>query len=1245
MRTHAVLLATLVAAPACRNSDLKPIVDSGEVGLEADDTADPSVDPGTDSGGGDGGDTDSGGDVILDADGDGYDVDDCDDEDATIHPDADEVCDGVDQDCDGAIDEGVTELLFEDQDRDGFGSGEAQELCPAEGWVATDGDCDDGNSDLHPDAQEVCDGLDNDCDGAIDDDDDSVVSDLEFFVDADGDGYGLDGYTVTACEAPSGYAEYGGDCDDGDAAYHPAAAEDDCTDPADYNCDGAVGYTDGDGDGFAACEECDDGDAAIHPDATEVCDDADNDCDGDVDGGATDAATWYLDGDGDTYGTSDSTTASCDQPSGYADDDDDCDDGDGTVHPAAAELCDGVDNDCDGALDDDDPEVADQSTWNIDVDGDGFGSSAYTVDACDQPSGYEDDAEDCDDGDAAVNPDAEEVCNDFDDDCDGLVDDDDDVSGASSWYGDSDGDGYGAGSATDACDAPSGTVDNDVDCDDGDDAVHPDGVEVCDDVDNDCDGLIDDDDDDVDGGSSWYGDADGDGYGAGAATEACEAPSGSVDNDADCDDGDAAVNPDADEVCDGADNDCDGLVDDDDDSVSGGDTFYVDGDGDGFGAADATVEACSVPTGSSDDGSDCDDGDAAVNPDADEVCDDVDNDCDGLVDDEDTVSDAGTWHVDDDGDGFGSRSDTVDACEAPSGATDDDSDCDDGDAAVNPDADEVCDDVDNDCDGFVDGDDPGLTDASTFYIDYDGDGFGSASYSADACEAPSGYVTGTDDCDDTEATTNPDADETCDGEDDDCDGDVDEDDAIDVSTWYADTDGDGYGDAASTELDCDQPSGFVADATDCEDASDVSYPDAPERYDGLDNDCDSAVDERLWVGTGLDGDLDLEDDHDPSEDASNGRSDADAVRYGVTDIADDVLTVDDTVSGIEAGDEVVVINLHGSDDAHDAVGTYETGWVASVSGSVITLEDALVEVFGEADNTDLSDQVVVVQRIPHYGDVTVPDGVAISTGAWDGVSGGVLFFRVAGTLLVEDGGAVHVDELGYVGGATGSCYNCDAFQGESYAGEGDGDYEGGPYNEGNGAYANNYGGGGANVTGAGGNHGGGATDGVAWYTGVYTAPYAGDSYGEADLSRLFFGSGGGGVWNGGETTIGPGGSGGGLLVIGADTIQADGAYAITSFGGTTDAWAIGSWSYGAGGGAGGSVWLQAVTLELADDAVSAEGGFGESTNPTRAGGDGGYGRVRIDFQEVNGYSYGDGGDTTALEAACEPDPGHSEQTE
>jgi len=216
----------------------------------------------------------------------------------------------------------------------------------------------------------------------------------------------------------------------------------------------------------------------------------------------------------------------------------DCDDYDAEINPDGLEVCDGVDNDCDDEVDEDD--AADAPTWHLDADQDGFGHPTETTEACSAPEGYVSVASDldCDDDDVEVNPFATEQCDSLDNDCDDEIDE----------GHDDDEDGY-----DDVCDG---------DCNDGDALVHPGALEICDDIDADCDGELDDED--AQGVTPSWLDSDGDGYGdPDEATMACEVPFGNVSNDQDCDDDDVAISPDAEEICsDYIDNDCDGTAND-----------------------------------------------------------------------------------------------------------------------------------------------------------------------------------------------------------------------------------------------------------------------------------------------------------------------------------------------------------------------------------------------------------------------------------------------------------------------------------------------------------------------------------------------------------------------------------------------------------------------------------------------------------------------------------------------------------
>jgi len=182
-----------------------------------------------------------------------------------------------------------------------------------------------------------------------------------------------------------------------------------------------LGTTDEDGDGFAPSDgDCDDFDAAVYPGADELCDGFDNDCDGQADGAdAIDAATWYLDRDGDGFGGT--PYLACSGPPGASATSEDCDDGQAGRYPGADELCNRVDEDCDDTIDE--GLVTEGSTW-ADQDQDGYGDSEWPLSACQAGLVTADQDGDCDDQDPDVNPGVAEVCNDgLDNDCDGTAND------------------------------------------------------------------------------------------------------------------------------------------------------------------------------------------------------------------------------------------------------------------------------------------------------------------------------------------------------------------------------------------------------------------------------------------------------------------------------------------------------------------------------------------------------------------------------------------------------------------------------------------------------------------------------------------------------------------------------------------------------------------------------------------------------------------------------------------------------
>lgn len=163
---------------------------------------------------------------------------------------------------------------------------------------------------------------------------------------------------------------------------------------------------------------------------------------------------------------------------------------DDTACVPSAERCDELDNDCDGVVDN---NATDMDTWYEDFDGDTFGATPIT--ACEKPPGTVNNAEDCDDSNPNISPGAAEICNEMDDDCDAWIDEEDpSLSDGITLYADADGDTYGdPAAAFVTCDPLSGTA-NYGDCDDSDGEIHPSAEEICDEIDNDCDGTLDADD-------------------------------------------------------------------------------------------------------------------------------------------------------------------------------------------------------------------------------------------------------------------------------------------------------------------------------------------------------------------------------------------------------------------------------------------------------------------------------------------------------------------------------------------------------------------------------------------------------------------------------------------------------------------------------------------------------------------------------------------------------------------------------
>jgi PKD repeat protein len=315
----------------------------------------------------------------------------------------------------------------------------------------------------------------------------TVSPSATWYLDADDDGYGISGVTISACTQPAGYVSQAGDCNNNNASVNPAATE--ICNGIDDNCAGGIdeGF-DADNDGYTTCGgDCDDNSAIRYPGAAELCNNQDEDCDTIIDEG------FDVDNDGYTV---------CEG---------DCNDNNAAVRPGATEVCNSIDDDCDASIDE-----GVQSTFYRDLDGDTYGNAAQTIQACSAPAGYVSNSTDCNDASASVYPGASEVCgNGIDDDCangdlvcpiPGCMNstacnynaaatvDNGTCTFAVTYYLDADADGF-AVSTTSSCSNPGAGYTTTVlpltDCNDASFAVKPSATELCSNtIDDDCDGLI-----------------------------------------------------------------------------------------------------------------------------------------------------------------------------------------------------------------------------------------------------------------------------------------------------------------------------------------------------------------------------------------------------------------------------------------------------------------------------------------------------------------------------------------------------------------------------------------------------------------------------------------------------------------------------------------------------------------------------------------------------------------------------------
>jgi len=372
-----------------------------------------------------------------------------------------------------------------------------------------------------------------------------------------------------------------------------------------------------------------------------------------------------------------------------------------------------------------------------------------------------------------------------------------------------------------------------------------------------------------------------------------------------------------------------------------------------------------------------------------------------------------------------------------------------------------------------------------------------------------------------------------------------------------------------------------------------------------------------------------------------------ASSYSVISLGMDRATVDATADALAPGDEVLVINLQGSDAACGTVGVHEFLTVSSTAGSEVVFGSVVQEIYGVGgDNTDLSGQAIVVQRVPNLSSMHVTSGGILTTIPWNGTRGGLLVLRVDGAVTLDPQTSLTVSGLGYNGGAGVGIGRSHGRQGESICGN--------PQAV---DVTPNHGGGGGGIyldtnddCGQGGGGAGYAMPG-GWRDFTPTcvnrgattpAANGGGIYGVNSLPRWHLGSGGGsGGTDDHSTTSGTGGRGGGILVVFARSLVVDGA--VSAAGGDGQVPSDFTDSGNGGGGSGGTILLHLGALSGAG-AVRAPGGLGpppQHPDWNSPGGDGAVGRIRIDYQSGYGLLPGDPLATWYLEHLCHPAPGYT----
>lgn len=405
------------------------------------------------------------------------------------------------------------------------------------------------------------------------------------------------------------------------------------------------------------------------------------------DGSCIMAVTYYADSDNDGFGNLSVSQSSCVVPTGYVTNSADCNDTNANIRPTATEICNTIDDNCNGVIN----EGITFTTYYVDLDGDGFGNPNVSQSSCTPVAGYVISNTDCNDASSLIKPTAIEICNTVDDNCNGQINE---GLVFINYYIDSDLDGFGAGTALSSCVALGNSYStNNLDCNNSNANIRPNAIEVCNSIDDNCNNLIDDGLTFV----NFYIDSDGDGFGAGTATNTCANPGvGYVANNTDCNNANAAIRPNAIEICNGVDDNCNTLIDDGLALIN----YYIDSDSDGFGAGTAINTCLNPGAGYVTNNSDCNNANSAIRPGVAEICNGIDDNCNTAIDDGLVFS---NYYLDADHDGY--YISFINVCSSP-GATYTlivgiSGDCNDNNFNINASSIDICGNtIDENCDGI-----------------------------------------------------------------------------------------------------------------------------------------------------------------------------------------------------------------------------------------------------------------------------------------------------------------------------------------------------------------------------------------------------------------------------------------------------------------------------------------------------------------------------------------------------------------